>query len=1061
MRKQTSPPRFRKHTLALAISSLLCGSLASAHAANPPLKADGQDLVASGDYQVLSYSNSTNLLHAVNGGTITTSGLVNLFSAGYGFGLFAEGVGSRIDFLGGTIDVGTVGAAASNGGRVNISNASITTGHDRSSQRGGVRVMSSGYISVTNSNITASSAINNVDFSGASIDDYSDDSSRIDLTDTVIRVVGTGSRNRAFGINAERGSIVMNGGSITVSNTGSGGSAATASGINYNSYIELNNVDITTEGKALRGVSVVSSTASASAKLNSVRILTSGDQASGLDVEARAQLVASDTHVVTIGSFSAGAVVTGSNSSITQAEMQLSNSTISTAGEGSNGIRAGHNTRTALFDTDIVTTGDQADGIFAYKGATLQMSGGGIQTQGANSHGLLLDGRSTALLQGSHVSASGAAAAGVQVNAIAKLTLLDSTVQASGAGGNALSMGGGTGRGVATAQVSNSILSSANGAAIQVAGPNGQQVVIDLLNGTRAGSDTGVLLDAAADTQTSLAMNGDVLADGDIVIHGNAVVNVSLANRSRWAGATSNLNRLTLDTGGQWQITGSSDLHDLSNAGAVGFVAPAAGDYKSLTVRGNYSGSNGVLTVNTVLNEGGALANQHTDRLLVEGNATGTTLIEVKPTGSGALTDLRQNGQVNADEGISIVQVGGDSHADAFALKGGYVAAGPWQYTLHAFGPGEADPSQSLLPGGKLNWDYRLGNTFVCEGGCGPEEPEKPGEPEEPELPHPGRIVVVPQIPSYLVAPTALFNYGSRTLDTLHQRLGELRNTAGKSDEQLGGEVFARVLGGQLKYRTDLSFNDYGYDFEQQMSTLQAGGSLVKWNGKDSTLRAGWAVDLGTTRVTPQAADGDSHANYTAYGVSGWLTWQQASGMYVDAVLGAQRFSGDVSTTLRGSNVAKIHADMWTASLEVGYPFAVSKGWSVEPQAQVTRQWLNFKDFNDADGLATHIAPVAQTTGRAGVRVAKTDEPKFAPYLRADLIRSFGARPQVTVASETWNVSETFSGGRIGASYRIGAGASSQFANNVSLYGETTYQHGTGSAGLRGWGANAGVRWNF
>ena len=476
--------------------------------------------------------------------------------------------------------------------------------------------------------------------------------------------------------------------------------------------------------------------------------------------------------------------------------------------------------------------------------------------------------------------------------------------------------------------------------------------------------------------------------------------------------------------------------------------------------------------MNKALNEGGALANQHTDRLLVEGNATGTTLIEVKPTGQGGATDANENGVVDANEGISVVQVGGDSHAGAFALKGGYVAAGPWQYTLHAFGPGEADPSQSVLPGGKLNWDYRLGSNYVCEDDCDPEKPGEPGKPEKPEepgnpekpekpeLPHPGRIAVVPQIPSYLVAPTALFNYGLRTLDTLHQQLGGLRSTEG-AESAAGSEVFARMQGGQSKYRSDLSFNDYGYGFEQQMSTLQAGGSLVKWPSGDAALRAGWAIDLGTTRVTPQAADGESHANYTAYGVSGWLTWQQASGFYVDAVLGVQRFSGDVSTTLRGSNVAKIHADMWTASLEVGYPFAVGKGWSVEPQAQVSRQSLTFKDFNDVDGLTTHIAPAAQTTGRVGVRVAKTDEPKFAPYLRADLIRSFGARPQATVGSEAWNVSETFSGGRLGASYRVGAGASSQFAKNVSLYGEATYQHGTGSSGLRGWAANGGVRWNF
>ncbi|WP_175501052.1 autotransporter outer membrane beta-barrel domain-containing protein [Collimonas sp. OK412] len=968
--------------------------LASAYAAKPPLQAGpGVDLVASGDYE----SNGVPVLSAINGGTITTNGPVNVLNTNIdtGVGISTRGAGSRIDFLGGTITARN-GVEARDGSHININNASIVASTPSSSaltnDTSGIRVFDNGsQVSIANSDITVSSA------RGSAVGINASAGTRVDITDTAIHASKTAGNGVTWGIAAADATIVMNGGSITSDNRsdyaggGLGGFGVRAV---INSYVELNGVDIVTVGEKVRGV------------------------------------------------------IAGSGSVV------------------------------VLNDSQIRTTSDNADGIFTSGGARVQISGSSIQTQGTSSHGLLLDAPSTAVLQGSTVSVSGTSSAGVQVNDGASVTLRDSTVEASGAGGSALSMGGVTG-GSATVQVSNSILSSANGAAIRISGLNQQVAAIDLLNGTQVSSGVGVLLEANVGTQTSLTMNGDVRADGDIVIHGDAIVNVSLANQSRWTGATSNLRRLTLDTSGKWQITGSSDVRDLSNAGTVGFVAPAAGDYKSLTVRGDYIGNNGVVTVNTVLNEGGALANQHTDRLLVEGNAIGTTLIEVRPTGQGGLTDANKNGVVDADEGISLVQVGGDSRADAFALKGGYVAAGPWQYTLHAFGPGQADSSQSVLPGGKLSWDYRLGNTYVCGGRCDPgepgdpgeidkpeepggiEKPEEPGGIEKPELPHPGRIAVVPQIPSYLVAPTALFNYGSRTLDTLHQRLGELRSTAGKSNDQLGGEVFARVLGGQLKYRSDLSFNDYGYDFEQQMNTLQAGGSLVKWNAGDSTMRAGWAIDLGTTRVTPQAADGESHANYTAYGVSGWLTWQQANGFYVDAVLGAQRFSGDVSTTLRGSNVAKIHADMWTASLEVGYPFAVGKGWSVEPQAQVTRQWLNFKDFNDVDGLTTHIASAAQTTGRLGVRVAKTDEPKFAPYLRADLIRSIGDRPQVTVASEAWNVSETFSGGRIGASYRIGAGASSQFANNVSLYGEATYQHGMGSAGLRGWAANAGVRWNF
>ncbi|WP_175501087.1 autotransporter outer membrane beta-barrel domain-containing protein [Collimonas sp. OK412] len=941
----------------------------------------------------------------------------------------------------------------------------------------GIGASGNAQVAVTNSTIFVSASggsINRKDpFIGVAA---FNSGTRVDLADTSVYVRASlnsaGGFTNAYGLNAGSGSVItMSNGVLQVDAGLTGGTAhsigalATGSG----SLISLADVLLISNGDGAQGLVVnqggsavvrggyISSEGDAvtvgagggSATLLDTWVSSSADNAITLQVldtgGASAVLAMDGTHIITSGVNSVGARVDGP-----AAELLVSNGSFGTTGEGGIGVQA-------------------------VGGGSAKLLNAPVYTEGANSRALQAgaagdSATSTLVFQGGKVQASGAGAVGALIAAGGDATFIDTSIQAIGADGAALLLQNGAL--AATARVSNSVLNSTDGAAIEVVADPAVRaaavpVQVSLLNGTQVSSGTGVLLNAGADTQTSLAMNGGVHAVGDIVANGNAIVDVSLENRSLWNGTTSTVRNLSLDAGSQWQMAGSSTVQNLSHAGLVSFADPAGGNYHTLTVQGDIAGQNGVVALNTVLNEGGALANQHTNRLLVEGNATGTTLIEVKPTGTGALTDLRKSGVVDADEGISIVQVGGDSHAGAFALKGGYVAAGPWQYTLHAFGPGETDPSQSLLPGGGLNWDYRLGNTFVCEGGCEPGEPGDPGEidkpegPGEPEVPNPGRIAVVPQIPSYLVAPTALFNYGSRTLDTLHQRLGELRNIAGKSDDQLGGEVFARVLGGQLKYRSDLSFNDYGYDFEQQMNTLQAGGSLVKWHTGDSTMRAGWAIDLGTTRVTPQAADGESHANYTAYGVSGWLTWQQASGFYVDAVLGAQRFSGDVSTTLRGSNVAKIHADMWTASLEVGYPFAVGKGWSVEPQAQVTRQWLNFKNFNDVDGLTTHIASAAQTTGRVGVRVAKTDEPKFAPYLRADLVRSIGGRPQVTVASEAWNVSETFSGGRLGASYRVGAGASSQFANNVSLYGEATYQHGMGSAGLRGWAANAGVRWNF
>ena len=196
---------------------------------------------------------------------------------------------------------------------------------------------------------------------------------------------------------------------------------------------------------------------------------------------------------------------------------------------------------------------------------------------------------------------------------------------------------------------------------------------------------------------------------------------------------------------------------DVANSGLITLAGATPGNV--LSVHGNYSSSNGTLVLNTELNAGGPLSNQFTDRLLINGNASGNTTVQVKPTGSGAFTST---GAPTPSSGISIIQVGGASSPSAFSLPGGYVAGGatsPFQYGLNAYGPGSpfglADPSQSLVGNPTGHWDFRLQNVFVTPSG-----PVTPGTPLPPEA----RLAVAPQVPAYITAPTALFNAGGTWL---------------------------------------------------------------------------------------------------------------------------------------------------------------------------------------------------------------------------------------------------------------------------------------------------------
>ncbi|WP_170843695.1 autotransporter outer membrane beta-barrel domain-containing protein [Luteibacter sp. UNCMF331Sha3.1] len=605
---------------------------------------------------------------------------------------------------------------------------------------------------------------------------------------------------------------------------------------------------------------------------------------------------------------------------------------------------------------------------------------------------------------------------------------------------------------------------------------------VELRNHSRLVGENGVAIDATSRTTLDLLADAsDIVGDIHIARGASATVadgtaNLRLQNGAVLTGAIKGSVTAAVTSSSIWTMATDSEVNALELSDAtIAFASPPPTLHRSLVIHGDLSGTGGLVAVQTNLDQGGDISAQGTDRLLIEGNVstTGATTLAVSGSGSGALTDVNQNGVVDANEGISLVQVAGASRADAFTLRGGYVAAGPWQYRLHAFGPGAVDQAQNALQNGAaLAWDYRLGNTIVCESDCEPVDPvvppvdpvDPPVEPpvEPPVDPNPGdggREAVVPQMPSYLSAPAALLTYGDMLNDGLHQRLGEVRT--GISSDPVGGEVFARYLGGQLRYTSNLSFKRFGYDFDQQVNALQFGGSLVALDGDNGSLRAGWAADHGTTRVTPKAVDGNSSAKYRANGVSAWITWQHGGGLWVDGVIGSTRYRGDVGTDLRGSDVGRVRANGWTMSVEAGMPMALGGDWTVEPRFQLKHQALNFRNFTDGDGLLVRLGTAKQTSARIGAQVSRKTNVRFMPYASLDLTHTSHGDPGVDVSSADWHVAERFGSGRVGNAYRVAAGAVSQLTDHVQVYGQGTYQHFVGSYGMRGWAGNLGVRVTF
>lgn len=583
---------------------------------------------------------------------------------------------------------------------------------------------------------------------------------------------------------------------------------------------------------------------------------------------------------------------------------------------------------------------------------------------------------------------------------------------------------------------------------------------INLRNGAEVSGGNGTAIELAE--RTTVAIDSDASRIlGDVTVADGSNTTLALRNGSTLQGATRGDISTTIDAS-TWNVTGDSSVTSLAmNGGQIAF-APRGDTHSTLSVANNFAGNGGLITMNVNVDAVGPVSGQATDRLLIGGDVTGTTYLDIVPTGKGTSTDRNGNAIIDPSEGILLVGVGGNAASDSFKLARPLTVGG-FDYELLARNGSEIDPSRNPFPSGPLNWEYSLVTPTCTRDGCTPVEPEPPVEPKPPVDPEPPvkppveRPKLAEQVPSYLLTGAAIQNYNS-LFGGWRQREGNVAD--GSADASSGGYAFARYVGGQYDYSSNRSFQNYGFDAHWLMNAFQVGGGLFDWAGNRGTLRAGWALDHGTLRISPHAVDGDSSTRFTANGIGMWLNWQGDNGLWVDGVLTGRRFTGDVGTDTQGKDVARIHASSWVASVEVGKTF-MAGDWAIEPHTQLTRQQVSFRDFRDQDGLDVSLGSGTQTSARVGVLVRRAIDEKFIPYVRTDFTYTVSGTPTATLSSEDWNVSNTFGTGRTGHSVLVAAGATSQLARNVQLYGEGNYQHQLGGYGVRGWSGNIGVRVSF
>lgn len=402
----------------------------------------------------------------------------------------------------------------------------------------------------------------------------------------------------------------------------------------------------------------------------------------------------------------------------------------------------------------------------------------------------------------------------------------------------------------------------------------------------------------------------------------------------------------------------------LTNSGTVAVTHLAAGT--QFQVNGNYTGQDGLIQFDTVLEGDNSL----TDKMTVTGDTSGQTFVSVNNIGGHGDQTIN---------GIELISISGDSAGEF--IKQGRIVAGTYDYSL-VRGTGS-------LAG---NWYLTSENTDV-DPGTDPDADKK-------NRPEGGSYI------ANLAAANTMFN------TRLHDRLGETQYTDAFTGEEKVTGMWMRQVGGHNNWRD----NSGQLKTQSNRYVIQIGGDIARWStdGLDRWhlgIMAGYGHDSSRTRSS--ATGYSSKGSVNGYSVGTYATWYandtDHSGLYTDTWLQYSWFNNDVNG--EGLASESYRSRGLTASAEAGYTqklteFTCSKGsrneWFIQPQAQITLMDVRADDHRENNGTRVEGKGNGNIQTRLGIRTylkghTREDDGKdreFQPFIEDNWIhntRNFSA----------------------------------------------------------------------
>lgn len=388
-------------------------------------------------------------------------------------------------------------------------------------------------------------------------------------------------------------------------------------------------------------------------------------------------------------------------------------------------------------------------------------------------------------------------------------------------------------------------------------------------------------------------------------------------------------------TAGAGRLEGVGSVASLTNSGIVAPGPLPGTGFGTMTVLGNYVGAGGIVEIEAALNGDGS----PTDMLVVQGNTSGTSLIDViNRDGQGGVT-------VN---GIKIIDVLGVSDG-VFSLLGDY----------------EINDAPAIVAGAYAYQLYKNGIVTPADGNWYLRSALLPTDPDEP--------LFQAGAPLYETYAQHLLSLGR--LPTLQERIGNRSWSTGAANQPadglVGGQGFwTRLEGEHLRRNPIYSTADILHG--QDIWRAEAGIDQPLYQSAAGVLFGGLSLHYAGSQSAVTSPHGDGVISTNGSGLGGTLTWYGDDGLYADGQAQLSWYGSDLTSTTADLSLVRGNGGFGSSfSAELGKRIALADDLTLTPQAQLIYSTADFHDFTDAFGAPVTLEKAESLRARVGISLDK------------------------------------------------------------------------------------------